>query len=187
MSPLPDSYVLDGFNPRIRTISLENISALAGGSLNDPDVIAVVVRRGRRPHPALHRRGNDARRGGRRGVLHQPERHPAVARRPGDLPFRPGSKARHAGSHHRHHQRHARHPDRAAADPRARRRRRGHRSGVAQLRRLPPASSARTSSPVRMDHGNAGWTLDLDKLAAALDPNGQGRSSSPRPAIRPAR
>jgi aspartate/methionine/tyrosine aminotransferase len=25
--------------------------------------------------------------------------------------------------------------------------------------------------PVRMDHGNAGWTLDLDKVAAALDPS----------------
>ena len=27
---------------------------------------------------------------------------------------------------------------------------------------------------VRMDHGNAGWTLDLDKVAAALGPHGEG-------------
>jgi aspartate/methionine/tyrosine aminotransferase len=169
MSPLPDSTALGGLNPRIRTIPLENISALAGGSFGDPDVIALWFGEGDVRTPAFI--GEAMMRAVEAGEVFYtsqngiPPLRQALATYLSDLGEKPIA------------------PDRITVTTSGM-----HAIQIALELILAPGDSVviidpvwpnfgaaaqvigANIKPVRMNHGNAGWTLDLDKVAAALDP-----------------
>ena len=170
MSPLPDSSALGGLNPRIRTIPLENISALAGGNLNDPDVIPLWFGEGDVRTPPFI--GEAMMRAVQAGAVFYTSQNGIPPLREGLATYLSGLGTRPIA------------PDRITVTTSGM-----HAIQIALQLILAPGDSvviidpvwpnfgaaARVIGadvkPVRMDHGNAGWTLDLDKLEVALDPS----------------
>ena len=171
MSPLPDSSALLGVDPRVRTIPLENISSLAGANFSDPDIIPLWFGEGDVKTPAFIGEAMMRARC-RRETCSTPTRTASRPIAPGarDLPDRPRSVRPVA-------------PDRITVTTSGMHAIQialqlivGPGSSVIVIDPVWPnfASAARLMGadvrPVRMDHdAAAGWTLDLDKVAAAMD------------------
>ena len=168
MSPLPDSNAHLGLNARVRDLPLENISELAGANFGDPDIIPLWFGEGDVPAPAfIGEAMADAVRAGHVFYTHQngiPPLRQALATYLTGLGARPVA------------------PDRITVTTSGM-----HAMTIALQLILAPGDTVIVIDPiwpnlggmtrligaevrpVRMDHGPGGWTLDLDKLAAAMD------------------
>ncbi len=172
MSPLPDSCIpngLSGIDPRVRTIPLENISSLAGANFADPDVIALWFGEGDVKTPAFI--GEAMMRSVEAGDVFYTNQNGVPPLRQALATYLSGLGSRPVA------------PDRITVTTSGM-----HAIMLALQIILAPGESVIVIDPVwpnfasaatllgtnvrrvRMDHGaNAGWTLDLDKVAAQMD------------------
>ncbi len=169
MSPFPDSSALSGLDPRMRAMPLENISALAGGRLGDPDVIPLWFGEGDVKTPAFI--GEAMMRAVQAGEVFYTSQNGIPVLRQALATYLSGLGRQPIT------------PDRITVTTSGM-----HAIQIALQLILSPGDSVVVIDPVwpnfaaaarvigadvksvRMNHGNDGWTLDLDKLAAALDP-----------------
>ncbi len=169
MSPLPDSSALRGVNARIRTMPLENISSLAGANFSDPDIIPLWFGEGDVTTPAFI--GEAMIRSVQAGQVFYTNQNGVPPLRQALATYLTGLGTRPVA------------PDRITVTTSGM-----HAIQIALQLILAPGDTVIVIDPVwpnfasaarligaevrsvRMDHDDeAGWTLDLDKVVAAMD------------------